>query len=227
MRSITIALFSVALAGALTAGQPVANVIAASGKVSVYTSGTDKAKDLRLGSPLYAGDRVKTGANGRASLILVGDGTQLKVNYNTDITLRDKDSKGKVSDRGVGSIKIALGELWAKVTKKNSRLEFDTPAAVAAVKGTEPILSVDEAGTLCAKLREGVLDISNEKGGLSLTELQQVCVAKGTKPSGAVAWKDKGDFSSEVGAATGAEVKLLFKDANGNVKEAVVEYGKE
>jgi ferric-dicitrate binding protein FerR (iron transport regulator) len=225
MRTIFSALITIALAGALQASQPVGSVIAVSGKVSLFSAGADKAKELQLGKPVYAGDRLKTGANGRASLVLA-DGTALKVNYNTDITLRAADSKGKASERGVGSIKLALGEIWAKVTKKNSRLEFDTPAAVAAVKGTEPILSVDEVGTLCAKLREGSLEISNDKGSLDLSELQQVCVSKGSKPSGAVKWVDKGDFSKEVGAPTGAEVKLLFKDGNGNVKEAVLEYEK-
>jgi hypothetical protein len=226
MRSITLSILSIALAGALSAGQPVGSVIAVSGKVSLFSSGADKSKDIRLGQPLYAGDRLKTGANGRAGLVL-SDGTQLKVNYNTDITLRDKDTKGKASERGIGSIKLSLGELWAKVVKKNSRLEFDTPSAVAAVKGTEPILNVDEAGTLCAKLREGSLELSNSGGSLTLAELQQVCVPKGAKPTGIVKWDGKGTFESAVGGSTGAEVKLLFKDNDGNVKEAVLEYEKQ
>jgi ferric-dicitrate binding protein FerR (iron transport regulator) len=228
MRAITASLVSLALAGTLSAG-PVGVITSVSGKVSLFNaSAADKAKDLKLGQQLVAGDRLKTGANGRAALVLI-DGTQMKINYSTDITLRDKDTKGKSSDRGVASIKIALGELWAKVTKKNSRLEFDTPAAVAAVKGTEPIFTVDEKGNLCAKLREGKLDISNEMGGVSLTELQQICVAPHQKPQGVVKYDPKDDkgFDSTMVGASKATVEILFNDEAGNVKKAVIEYEKE
>ena len=228
MRSLFLSFAALALAGALSASQPVGVVTSLSGKVTLFNAAAaDKGKEIKLGQQLVAGDRLKTGANGRAALVLV-DGTQMKINYNTDITLRDKDTKGKTSDRGVGSIKIALGELWAKVTKKNSRLEFDTPAAVAAVKGTEPIFSVDEKGTLCAKLREGKLDIANDLGAVSLTELQQVCVSPHSKPQGVVSYdpkKDKG-FDAGMTDSTSAQVEILFNDQQGNVKKAVVEYSK-
>jgi hypothetical protein len=229
MRSILLSVFSFALAGALCAAatpQPVGVVTSISGKVSLFTAAAKSGKDIKLGQQLVAGDRLKTGANGRAALVLV-DGTQLKINYNTDITLHDKDSKGKASPRGIASIQIALGDLWAKVTKKNSRLEFDTPAAVAAVKGTEPLLSVSETGTLCAKLREGKLDIGNDMGSVTLTELQQVCVAPHSKPEGVVAYSPSdSDFDKSMNGATGATVEILFTDKTGTPKKAVVQYSK-
>ena len=133
MKKIFALILSLGLVVSLQAAPPAGVVTSVSGKVSLYTAAkADKAAALKAGQQLYAGDRLLTGANGRAALVLT-DGTQLKLNYNTDITLRDKDSKGRASERGIGSIKLAIGGLWAKVTKKNSRLEFDTPAAVAAV----------------------------------------------------------------------------------------------
>jgi hypothetical protein len=230
MRSILLNVASLALAGALCAAPttppPVGVVTSVSGKVSLFTSANEKSKDIQLGQQLVSGDRLKTGANGRAAMVLV-DGTQLKINYNTDITLRDKDTKGKLSARGIGSIKLALGDLWAKVTKKNRRLEFDTPAAVAAVKGTEPLLSVSETGTLCAKLREGKLDIANEVGGVTLSELEQVCVEPHSKPQGVVKYAPgDSDFDKSMGGATGATVEILFTDKTGTPKKAVVEYSK-
>jgi hypothetical protein len=218
------------LAGVLSAGRPVGVVTVISGKVSLFTAAaTDKAKDLKLGQQLQDGDRLKTGANGRAGLVLT-DGTQLKINYSTDITLREKDTKGKSSERGVGSIKLALGQLWAKVTKKNSRLEFDTPAAVAAVKGTEPFFEVSEVGDLCIKLREGKLDVANDLGGVSLGQLQQICLTKGQKPTDGMVqkWDGKGTFENELGKATSANVEIQFKD-NDDQKTAgkiVLEYKK-
>jgi hypothetical protein len=223
MRSMFIAVFALALAGTLSAG-PVGVITSVSGKVSLYSAGsTDKAQELKLGTSLQAGDRLKTGANGRAAIVLI-DGTQLKINYNTDITLRDKDSTGKASARGVASIKIALGDLWAKVTKKDSRLEFDTPAAVAAVKGTEPLFSVDELGNLCAQLREGHLAISNSLGAVEMSRLEQLCITKGSKPGTPTAYdpaKQPG-FDSTFTAPTSAEVTIVTQDG----KKILVEYGK-
>lgn len=226
MKKILSAILSLGLAVAVhAAGVPAGVVTSVSGKVSLY-GGADKAAKsvaLKPGKQLYAGDRLLTGANGRVGLVLT-DGTQLKLNYNTDITLRDKDSKGKAAERGIGSIKVALGGLWAKVTKKNSRLEFDTPAAVAAVKGTtlELEVSLDE---LCAKLAEGKLDVANDLGGASLTELQMLCVTKGKKPGTPMAWNGKDTWANQVGGASSAEVEIKFND-NDTDKTIILEYGK-
>jgi hypothetical protein len=206
------------LVGMLPADQPVPSAVGVvtvmSGKVSLYTAvSPDKGKDMMLGQQLHDGDRLKTGANGRAALVLV-DGTQLRINYNTDMTLKAQDTKGKTSDRGIGSIKVTVGEWWAKVTKKNSHLEFDTPSAVAAVKGTEINFAVDEDGSLCAKLREGKLDIGNDLGSMSLTQLQQACLSKGQKPSDSLIqkWDGKGTFEGDLAKAQAATVEIDFKD---------------
>lgn len=180
--------------------KPAGTVISVSGKVTL-TSSDSSSGGLKAGQPVYAGDRIQTGANGRAQVVL-SDGTQLKVNYLTDLTLRDTDTKGKQSERGIGSIKLALGQLWAKVTKKNSRLEFETPAAVAAVKGTEPSFDVDPSGNLCIKLKEGKLDLSGSKGGsASMGEMQQICVMAGKTFSQdqVKAWDGKGlDWAAQL-----------------------------
>lgn len=222
---------ALAMAGGLAAKPaPVGVVTTLSGKVSVFAAEkADKAADLRLGQQLVAGDRVKTGANGRISLVLV-DGTQLKVNYNTDITLRDKDSKGKAAERGIASVKIALGQLWAKVTKKNSRLEFETPAAVAAVKGTEPIFDVSEQNS-CIKLREGSMELLANGGSLSMGELTMLCMQnKGVKlsPDLLEKWDGKGTFDSRFSDSTAAstKVEIEFGSADDNTAgHVVLEYG--
>src|SRR5258708_2789301 len=139
--------------------KPAGTVTSVSGKVTLITSVENSGKGLKLGQPVYPGDRIKSGPNGRAQMVL-SDGTQLKINYLTDITLRDTDVKGKRSERGIASVKILLGDLWARVTKKDSRMEFETPAAVAAVKGTEPTFNVDEKGNMCLKLKEGKVELN-------------------------------------------------------------------
>jgi ferric-dicitrate binding protein FerR (iron transport regulator) len=224
---------ALALAGALAAApdmaKPAGTVTSVSGKVSLI--GADSSsKTLKLGQPVYPGNRIKTGANGRAQLVL-SDGTQLKVNYLTDITLRDTDVKGKPSERGIGSVKIALGNLWAKVVKKNSRLEFETPAAVAAVKGTEPEFNVDEVGNLCVKLKEGALDLQSDFGAAKLEKLKQICIKKGAKfgQQDVGDWDGKGSLWLDVAgtAAGSASVTLKATDSDGQEKQLILDYDRK
>ena len=155
---------------------------------------------------------------------MLGDGTQLKISYLTDITLRDTDVHGKAGGRGIASLKLALGNLWAKVTKKNSTLEFETPAAVAAVKGTEPNFSVDELGNLCVQLKEGKIDLSNSLGEVLMTELQQLCVNVGTKPGTPQSWD--GVTNGGANAPSSAVVTLNVKDKEGAAHAVQVQYEK-
>jgi hypothetical protein len=129
----------------------------------------------------------------------------------------------------VGSIKIALGELWAKVTKKNSRLEFDTPAAVAAVKGTEPIFNVDGEST-CIKLREGSMELSAKGDSLAMGELTQLCMQNtGQKLSKDLLQKWDGkksdSFENKFDEASTVKVEIEFGNQDdGTAGKAVLEY---
>jgi hypothetical protein len=222
------------LAGALSADPAAApapasagRVLAVSGKVEVYPVGSDVGKALKLGGPLFAGDRIKTGANGQVKAVLV-DGTRLTISYNTDITLRDKNSKGKTSARGIASIKIALGELWAKVTHKDSQLEFETPDAVAAVKGTEPgfVVTGGSNATTCIYLLNGAIKLSNPTGSANMGPLTQVCLSAGTTITQGIIQPWDGHNAPGEGDATNATVELQYKDANNKVQSLQMNYSK-
>jgi|GEM_PF-3215502 len=224
-----------AVLGAAPKTEPAGVVVSVSGKVLVYAvagpsvkaAQENPGKILRLGQTLFAGDRLKTGANGRAALVLT-DGTQLKMNYNTDITLRDKNSKGRVSARGIASVKIFLGELWARVTKKNSTLEFDTPSAVAAVKGTEPLFDVAADGSVCVQLRDGKVRMTNDMpGGLTLQHGETICVSlhQLITPALVQPWNSKAStWEQGFGQASQAAVTLRYVDQDGVSKTLVLNY---
>ncbi|MES2201787.1 MAG: FecR family protein [candidate division FCPU426 bacterium] len=204
---------------------PVGAVVGATGNVTVARGTDERIAALELGQPVYAGDRIVTGADGLLHLAL-RDGTQMKLSSGTKIELRDSNAKGEKSGRGIASVKISLGSLWAKVSKKNSKLEFETPSALAVVKGTEPQFDVSEDGDLCVKLKEGRLDLANDLGGSSLTELQQLCVKKGEKPGTPESWDG---VSSDwlAGAGAPSDVILKVRDAEGNERDLKIEYQKK
>jgi hypothetical protein len=201
-------------------------VITVSGKVTLYSDSSDGAP-LTIGKAVFAGDRIKTGSNGRAMLVL-SDGTQLKLNYLTDITLRDKDIQGKASPRGIALIKIALGDLWARVTKKDSKLEFETPSAVAAVKGTNPVLTVLPDGNTCVSLIEGSMMMNSGGCSQGIKGNQQICIAPGQKACDATVTplSNPGTWFTEINSASTAVVTLNVKDAAGNMHNIQVQYSK-
>ncbi len=211
--------------GAADSKRPAGTVTAMSGKVSVYSEGAKQGKTLKLGRVLYAGDRLTTGPNGKATMSLT-DGTIFKINYNSDVTLRDKDSKGQSSERGIASIKIALGQFWARITKKNSKMEFETPNAVAAVKGTELGGDIEADGDVHFYVKEGVVMVCAGK------ECEDVKAGQGVDTDGdklgKVGSSDKGDgdWSSDNSAAE-LEVKAVVRDSEGNEKEVILNYQKK
>lgn len=231
MRASLLTLMALALTAPALAASPVAGVVTSvSGKVAVYAGGAGLGETLKLAEPLHAGDRIKTGANGRVVMVL-SDGTRLNVNDNTDITLRAKNSEGKTSPRGIASIKIVLGELWAKVTKRHSQLEFDTPGAVAAVKGTEPgfIVSGGPNPSTCIYLLNGALWLSNGSGSAKMGPLTQACLGQGAPLSQSLVlpWNGLSHLPTDLNdTATGAAVELKYKSSDGQVKTLDLRYGK-
>jgi hypothetical protein len=204
-------------------------VLAVSGKAEVFAAGSSESQPLKLGGTLHMGDRIKTGANGQVRATLL-DGTRLNISYNTDITLRDKNSRGKSSARGIASIKIALGELWAKVTKKDSQLEFETPDAVAAVKGTEPGFVVQDGvnALTCIYLLSGAMQLSNGSGKADMTPMTQACLSAKTKITQDLiqTWDGKNAPKDGGSTATQATVQLQYKNADGAVKSVELDYSK-
>lgn len=200
-------------------------VITVSGHVTLISVKNSASKILSPGQAVFPGDEIKTGANGRAQIVLI-DGTQLKLNYLTDITLKDKDIEGKASPRGVALIQIALGDLWAKVTHKGSTLQFETPAAVAAVKGTNPLFSVGQDGTSCVSLFEGGVNLSAGGCGLNLTPMQKVCLSKGDKACNATpqSLTSTASFADEMSSGT-VTLNMDVTDQDGNQQQIQVQYG--
>ena len=202
---------------------PAGVVTSVLGSVNYYKMGSSSAGKMRIGQQVYAGDRVKTNNNGRAVLVL-SDGTQLKVNYQTDITLQGTNAKGEETERGISSVKILVGRLWARVSKKASKFEFITPAAVAAVKGTEPEFEVDPNGDTCISLWGGALSISNPLGDLEMGKMTAACIKKGfAPPKTTTALSGDSDFDAFSDAG---EVVIDVNDVKGNARKVRIQYVK-
>ena len=144
-----------------------ARIVAASGPVYIHTPAMAEGQFAKAepGTPLSAGDLVRTGAGGSAelsvdgqSLIFLQSGTDFTVN-----SLHPEETE----------FHLGLGRLIAKLAKvlQGRQVRFITPTAVAAVRGTE--LAIEQGEDLklsrVAVLDEGHVAVSAPSGGAEIT----------------------------------------------------------
>lgn len=155
-----------------------ARLTAVTGEVTVFAADAPtQPAAASVGMPLDEGDRVVVAAGGSAEVSLDG-ASLLQLGENADFTLTSLS-------RARAELSLALGSLLAKIQKLGvDRLEVRTPAAVAAVRGTE--FGVD-AGGAGGEARVGVFDegrveVSGSGAMETLTPNQETSVRPGERP---------------------------------------------
>jgi ferric-dicitrate binding protein FerR (iron transport regulator) len=190
VNAFTRALMAVTVAAALAttaAAAPIAGVVVSlEGRPESKGSG-QSYKRMKLNQMVYEGDFVKTGKGERVGIAFVG-GAELRINENSVFEIQSGGGAKPVS------VKTRLGDVWTRLIGKHSGVLIRTPAAVAAVRGTEADVNVNER--VDVKVYDGHVDLTNEKGSTSLRAGQQASVAgAGEAPSAARAMA-KSDYGS-------------------------------
>jgi hypothetical protein len=102
--------------------------------------------------PLYPGDEVKTGADGKVE-IQYNDGHIIRLAENTRV---------KLNDRGKGpGLLVSLGRIWSRFKKMTgpSKFEIETPTVVAGIRGTIVLAEVNEDGVADVSVQEGEVEL--------------------------------------------------------------------
>ncbi len=142
-----------------------ASIINSRGQVELIRKG--KTDQLPPDNILHLGDRIRTGKNSSIN-IQFSDGSQLLVLPKSEIYLETLERQ---KDRGLSrtAIKLINGRIENKVIPQNrgSRYQINTPAAFAAVRGTEFRIGVDDGGDI---MRSEVLTGSIGVTGSGVTQ---------------------------------------------------------
>lgn len=156
------------------------------GDVQVQFQGSSDWEPAANGMTLDVGSRVRTGAGSKA-LITFFDGISIALEPGTEITVERLESKTK--DQSVNIvIQQVLGETISRVTKlvdSGSSYEIKTPAAVAVVRGTRFITTVDDKGTKVQTI-EGLVCVRGQGKEAYVSAGQQTIVETGAAPSAPV-----------------------------------------
>ena len=140
------------------------------GDVKVINKGQEKSHGARKGEMLEEGDRVETGENSKAKIVLE-NGNILFMQPDTEIqfiTLRQNLKTGEYDnlfESKYGKIKAVVEKLGKKSTFK-----VKTPSAVCGVRGTVMYLDIQQVGPTTALFEGGAGDITS----LSTGDMQAV-----------------------------------------------------
>src|SRR5947199_554525 len=146
------------------------------GKVEVSAPGATTWSTARTNQLLHAGDRLRTGLRSRATFRL-SDKSVLRVNELTTLKIQPppKESNTPVLDLGAGSTYFFSRE-------KPATVEFRTPLASGAIRGTEFNLAVGADGRTVLSLLDGHVALHGERGESDLKTGEQGIVEPGQAP---------------------------------------------
>jgi tetratricopeptide (TPR) repeat protein len=174
---------SAALGGQIAAADPVSRSDAAAGSVIAHKVGEEvrfvDVGDWRfvdLHQDVVAGDYLRTNANGNLA-VLFADRTQMRLGRNTTLLVKNA-APGR-------DARFALegGTIWARAERGGAGLTVDTPAAAAAIRGTDWTLSVDGDGRTSLIVLEGKVELSNKFGAVTVTQGEGAVANIGSAPT--------------------------------------------
>ena len=118
----------------------------------------------RIAQALAAGDFVRTRQAAKMAL-LFSDDTQLRLHQNTVLQVKQVATPAQP----LTTLLLNSGRAWTQTRRADgSRLHLETPAATAAIRGTDWDLSVDEDGRTVLTVLSGTVEFSNAQGQVSV-----------------------------------------------------------
>ena len=125
---------------------------------------------------LHLHDKITTGKDSRATIRLA-DRSVFRINELTSFELLPPHN----ADRKP-LLDLKTGSIYFFSREKPTDVEFHTPTAVGAIRGTEFLLNVAANGDTRLALLDGAVDLGNEAGQIQLHAGEQALVAKGQVP---------------------------------------------
>jgi hypothetical protein len=132
------------------------------GAVEYQKKSQGKWSPVRVGSRLTQKDQLKTGVESTVELQME-DGSKISINENSIVQMTFLNT-----DNGVGNTKMQVkrGSLLFNIQKlaTNSKMEFETVTATAAIRGTIGGIGSNKDGSTGLFLREGKVELRTSSG---------------------------------------------------------------
>jgi tetratricopeptide (TPR) repeat protein len=174
---VTVALFIILPGLALAAADaPTCVLVEKEGKVEVSRKGTAAWSPADINGKLQLGDRLRTGSRSRATLRW----SELSVVRVSELTSMEILPPANPGNKPQLDLKSGASYFFSR--EKPADIQFRTPVASGAIRGTEFNLEVAEDGRTVVSLLDGEVDLSNEQGAAKLSSGEQGTVQPGSAP---------------------------------------------
>jgi Flp pilus assembly protein TadD len=151
-------------------------VLTVENKVWITPAGANERQPAKAGQVIQLHDKISTEKSSRATIRLA-DRSVFRINELTAFELLPPHN----ADRKP-LLDLKTGSLYFFSREKPTDVEFRTPTAVGAIRGTEFLLSVADDGDTKLALLDGAVELSNDAGKIELQSGEQATVTKAQAP---------------------------------------------
>ncbi|MEK1862722.1 MAG: FecR domain-containing protein [Rhizobium leguminosarum] len=127
-----------------------------------------------INQDLLTGDVLRTNANGQLAIVF-SDHTQVRLGRNSSLQVK------KMAASGDTTLELQSGTIWARAERGGQGLTVETPAAAAAIRGTDWTMTVEGAKTSMIVL-EGRVALTNPQGSVEVNEGEGAVATIGQAP---------------------------------------------
>lgn len=152
-------------------------IVAAKGGEEMRFVREDLWRAAQIRQDVIGGDVLRTNAIGNLA-ILFSDQTQIRVGRNSTLTVNGVAG----GNSGTTNLNLDAGNIWARAARGGSGVDVKTPAAVAAIRGTDWSLSV-EGGRTSLVVLEGVVELRNAQGSVTVRQGEGAVASIGQAPT--------------------------------------------
>ncbi|MCH4545860.1 FecR domain-containing protein [Rhizobium changzhiense] len=128
-----------------------------------------------INQDLLTGDVLRTNANGQLAIVF-SDHTQVRLGRNSSLQVK------KMAAGGDTVLNLQSGTIWARAERGGQGLTVETPAAAAAIRGTDWTMTVEGNKTSMIVL-EGRVALSNPQGSVEVNEGEGAVATIGQAPT--------------------------------------------
>ena len=203
-------------------GDKIAVTTKVKGIVELMAVGNKEYLNLKPGTVLSDGDKIRTGKSGFTAVIFIDDKTTLKLKENSEVVITGQRTAASISKK----INMDAGTIRAKVSKQNTDFVIQTPTSVASVKGTDFWMITDPVSGDQVIGLEGLVGLVNNETG------EEVDVTEGmtgmSTPDGQVDVVETDqntipdDPADEVEGPS--QIRIYLEGPNGEQKALIIDY---
>jgi hypothetical protein len=172
---------------------------------------------VEKGSKLMSGDQLQTKKDGYTAVMFLDDKSVVKVKPNSVLKIQGTHEGKSISKQVV----MDVGEMFVQVSKQKGSFQVATPTSVASVKGTEFWVLEGMDGTKIIGI-DGLIELLNNVSGTKMNVGAGQTGSSG-KDGSVVVNPTKDEDIPDAGVLQ-EEIKIKFRDAEGNEKEIKIKF---